>query len=225
MSTIVSSGSVVTESTSVQTSVNLHNKFVVEYVDVTSDILTISDTAIVAVAIESDTAENIVSVGTLLSVSGWKTSDFIAIAANTTLTITATLHSNYGIVFYDNTQTPINGITISTIPQSITIPENAFYFRLCNKSEQTFALRYAYSLPYTKSQLDVSDSNISNYLSLNTNIPEGINTTSFELNELSLLVQNPLKLTKDKNNVIKLSLDQKSIETESNVYVTVDETE
>lgn len=220
--TVFASGSIVTGSSGLQTSINLYNKFVVEYTDVTSDILTISDTVIVAVAIEGDTSEDKVLIGTLLSVPGWKTSDFVSIAANTTLTVTASSHNNYGIVFYDNTQTPINGSVVTEVSQQIIVPENASYFRICSETGQQFALNYAYTLPYTKEQLDTSNLNLSNYLNLNDSIPEGINKTSFDFQELSLVVQSPLAVTKDINNVVKLSLNSNSI---SGDYVTTDSTE
>ena len=224
VSTIISSGSQTEAAPSTQSSVILYNKFVLEYKDATIDILTLNNTAIVAVAIEGDIPENTIPIGKLVSIIGWKTSDFINIAANTILTVTATIHSNYGIVFYDNTQLPISGAVISQEAQQVAVPENAFYFRICSTTAK-FNLNYASPLSYDNEQLQISNLNVSDYLQLNNNIPEGINTTSFDLTNLQLLVQNPLHITKDKNNVIKLSLDKSYIETGGNLYVTVDETE
>lgn len=225
VSTIISSGSQAEAAPSTQSSVILYNKFVLEYKDATIDILTLNNTAIVAVAIEGDIPENTIPIGKLVSIIGWKTSDFINIAANTILTVTATIHSNYGIVFYDNTQLPISGAVISQEAQQVAVPENAFYFRICSTTTSTFNLNYASPLSYDNEQLQISNLNVSDYLQLNNNIPEGINTTSFDLTNLQLLVQNPLHITKDKNNVIKLSLDKSYIETGGDLYVTVDETE
>ena len=84
---------------------------------------------------------------------------------------------------------------------------------------------------YDSEQLVISDQNISDYLALNSSLPEGINHTQLTNNGISLLVQNPLYLTKDKNNIIKLSLDYSEIfdivdeEVGSREYVTTDETE
>ena len=184
VSTIISSGSQAEAAPSTQSSVILYNKFVLEYKDATIDILTLNNTAIVAVAIEGDIPENTIPIGKLVSIIGWKTSDFINIAANTILTVTATIHSNYGIVFYDNTQLPISGAVISQEAQQVAVPENAFYFRICSTTTSTFNLNYASPLSYDNEQLQISNLNVSDYLQLNNNIPEGINTTSFDLTNL-----------------------------------------
>ena len=215
----------------VQHTINLYNKFIVQYADVTSEILTLNNVAVIAVTVEGETTENTINVGTLVNAVRWKTSDFIEVAAGTTMTVTATIHSSYGVVFYDNTQTVISGTTVTQSTQQISVPENAYYFRISSNIDDTFALNYVQPKSYDSEQLVISDQNISDYLALNSSLPEGINHTQLTNNGISLLVQNPLYLTKDKNNIIKLSLDYSEIfdivdeEVGSREYVTTDETE
>ena len=69
-------------------------------------------------------------------------------------------------------------------------------------------VRVIASKEYNENQLLQSNNNITDYLSLNELIPEGINETSITDTSLKLLVQSPLTLTRDLNNVIKLSMKQ-----------------
>lgn len=200
-SVVTSSGG--SASSSVASNLIYYNKFALSAITANAEILVLEDTAIIAVAPTSET-----SLGDLVAETGWKTTDFLDVAAGTSLTITSTIHDNYGMVFYDNTKTALNGVVFSTAMQSVTAPSNAYYFRICAISTQSdFQIDYYIARQYTAEELDLSNSNIENYLSLNDQIPEGLTVDSTSLSDLNVLVQPPLRLTKDTMSVIKLALD------------------
>ena len=97
-----SSGSGVTE-------VILYNKFVLVEFSLDSKILTLLNTALIVESADNNT-------GDLVTVENWAVSDYIPVAANTQLTVNASVHEHYGIVFYDETYKVIRGNTIESIP-------------------------------------------------------------------------------------------------------------
>lgn len=183
--------------------ITLYNKFITVDSEINIDHLTIENTALSAVD----------PIGNLIPETGWKCSNYITVAANTTMIVKSTVHDVYGIVFYDNTQTAINGNTIISDTQNIEVPANAFYFKICcNASKTDFLVQYKSHTPYNKEQLEISNQNISDYLVLNEELKEGFNQIDLNESDIKLLVQNPILLTKDLNGIIKLSLDYDNIE-------------
>lgn len=199
-SVVASGGSV---SSSMTSNLIYYNKFALSAITADSSILTLNDTAIYA-AIPEGNDES--SIGDLMEVTGWKTSEYIPIAAQTTINVKTTPHHSYGIVFYNNTKTVINGIVFSTDQQEVTSPANAYYYRICSLSD-TFEITYFEEKPYTSDELELSNQNISDYLKTDETIPEGLNNDVVSLNDVNLVVQRPLSLSKDVNSVLKLSLD------------------
>lgn len=191
----VSSGTGVSE-------INLYNKFVLTEVSLDKDALVNENVAIIAVKSEIN------NVGDLLTANGWYTTEYISIAANSLMTITASVHDNYGLVFYDNTKTVISGTVFTQSPQDVQVPKNAVYYRISSNAVESFSILYFIENAYSSEQLEQSNSNIEDYLYLDASIPEGCNTVTFTNDSFNLLVQKPLSLTKDKNNIIKLSLPQ-----------------
>ena len=210
MQTITMSGS----SGSGVTEVILYNKFVLVEFSLDSKILTLLNTALIVESADNNT-------GDLVTVENWAVSDYIPVAANTQLTVNASVHEHYGIVFYDETYKVIRGNTIESIPQTITTPKNSTYFRICSEVSFTeFSITGFKSKSYEYDQIDVSDQNVDNFLSINETIPEGIRVVQFDNSSLQLLVQDPLSLHKDKNDVVKLSLDyNKLINDVDNMFV------
>lgn len=199
-SVVASGGSV---SSSMTSNLIYYNKFALSAITADSSILTLNDTAIYA-AIPEGNDES--SIGDLTEVTGWKTSEYIPIAAQTTINVKTTSHHSYGMVFYNNTKTVINGIVFSTDQQEVTSPANAYYYRICSLSD-TFEITYFEEKPYTSDELELSNQNISDYLKTDETIPEGLNNDVVSLNDVNLVVQRPLSLSKDINSVLKLSLD------------------
>lgn len=184
----------------------LYNKFVIEDAELDKEALTIVDTVLNTV--ESETAK----LGDTISLSGWSTTDYISIASGSVMVITSyidtELNKLYGILFYDNTRSVIGSHLLTSSPEEVSIPAGAFYFRISTTVTDDFKIAYKVSKEYNEDQLLQSNNNITDYLSLNELIPEGINETSVTDNALKLLVQSPLALTRDLNNVIKLSMKQ-----------------
>ena len=184
----------------------LYNKFVIEDAELDKEALTIVDTVLNTV--ESETAK----LGDTISLSGWSTTDYISIAGGSVMVVTSyidtELNKLYGILFYDNTRSVIGSHLLTSSPEEVSVPAGAFYFRISTTVTDDFKIVYKVSKEYNEDQLLQSNNNVTNYLSLNELIPEGINETSVTDNALKLLVQSPLALTRDLNNVIKLSMKQ-----------------
>lgn len=184
----------------------LYNKFVVEEVELDKEALTIVDTVL------NTTESGTIKIGDSVSLNGWNTTDYISIAGNTVMVITSyidvELNKSYGILFYDNTQSVIGSHLLTSSPEEVIVPANAYYFRVSAQPTDTFKITYKVSKEYNGDQLLQSNNNITDYLQLNQLIPEGMNETLVTDTSLKLLVQSPLTLTRDLNNVIKLSMKQ-----------------
>lgn len=189
----------------------LYNKFILSDSEINETQLVISNTALVAKETES------LKIGDLVETEGWNTSDFLKIAAGTIMYVQSTIDAVYGVVFYDNTCTVISGVNVTKANQSIGVPINAFYFRICSKLDNDFLVTYKVSTFYNSNQLKISNQNVFNYLELNSDINEGLHETVIEDGNIQLLVQNPLSLSRDVNNVIKISLDYDKIQSESKI--------
>lgn len=195
----------------------LHNKFVLKEVTASSDILVIQDTALNVIESAKNeqpdsttqSEEQTIKIGDELQVIGWGTSAYIEIAAGSTMTINASISELYGLVFYDNTKTVISGVNLSSSPIEVVVPINASYYRISSELNiDSFSILYQKPIAYNSEQLEISNQNITDYVQLNEEIPEGINTVTYTDTQLKLLVQSPLSLTKDINNVVKLSIGE-----------------
>ena len=184
----------------------LYNKFVVEDVELDKEALIIVDTVL------NTTESETIKIGDTIPLSGWSTTEYISIASGSVMVVTsyidAELNKLYGILFYDNTLSVIGSHLLTSSPEEVSVPAGAFYFRISTTATDDFKIVYKTSKEYNEEQLLQSNNNITDYLSLNELIPEGINETSVTDNALKLLVQSPLALTRDSNNVIKLSMKQ-----------------
>lgn len=183
-------------------SITIYNKYVLKEQTLNNDILTLKDTALIAVKLDNN------SVGDLVNAPGWSTTEFIDVAANTTITVNSSISTSYGIVYYDNTYEVISGETLDVSPKELVIPNSTCYFRISCLTDYTdFSIINKIPNPYTEEQLAISNVNVSDFTAVNTDIPEGINSYDITDASLKLLVQSPLELFKDSNNVIKLSVD------------------
>ena len=184
----------------------LYNKFVVEDVELDKEALTIVDTVL------NTTESETIKIGDSVSLNGWNTTDYISIAGNTVMVVTSyidvELNKSYGILFYDNVRSVIGSHLLTSSTEEVVVPINAFYFRISTRVTDNFKITYKIPKAYDENQLLQSNNNITDYLSLNQLIPEGMNETLVKDNSLKLLVQSPLTLTRDLNNVIKLSMKQ-----------------
>lgn len=211
--TYVGGGGSVVSTTSGLSNVILYNKFVVEDTELGKEALTVIDTVLNAT--DSETTK----IGETVSLSGWNTTDYISVASNSIMIVTSYIDSElnklYGILFYDNTRSVIGSHLLTSSPEEVKVPANSYYFRISTKATDDFKITYKVSKEYNADQLLQSNNNITDYLLLNDIIPEGINETLVTDSTLKILVQSPLTLTRDLNNVIKLSMKQ-SNETNTN---------
>lgn len=196
----------------------LYNKFVIENTELDKEVLTIIDTALCTKESEE------FKIGDNVSVSGWGTTEYISVAGNTTMNVTSqiveTLSTLYGILFYDNTKSVIGSHLLTSSPEQVAVPENAYYFRISTPlSYEEFKIEYSVAVPYNDEQLTQANGNITDYLSVNEAIPDGNNAVQFSSDSLKLLVQSPLSITKDINNVIKLSIGNTSSDSINDMFV------
>lgn len=206
---IVSLGGVTSDITYTPKKIILYNKFILNDSEINKTQLVVPNTALVAK--ETETSK----IGDLVQAEGWNTSDFLKIASGTTMLVQSTVDEVYGVVFYDNVYTVVDGVNITETIQSVSVPSNAFYFRICSKQDDNFLVTYKVSTFYNSNQLQISNQNIFNYLALNSDINEGLHETIIEDSDIQLLVQNPLSLSRDVNNIIKISLDYDKLQTGS----------
>lgn len=195
--TVIGSGSSVATGKS---NITLYNKYALKLVKLDSDALSVKGVALVLKTTSTS------YIGDIVYITGWDSTDYISVAGNT-LTVTSTIdkeNENYGILFYDNRQIPISGQILSSSPEEIPVPENASFFRISvPTNQQDFLIEHYITTQYTKEQLELSNENTKDYLELNETIPEGLSVIAFN-DDLKLLVQQPLSLSRDTNNVIKL---------------------
>lgn len=191
-------------STAGLSNIAIYNKFVLEDVELDNEALIFEN--IVLNTIKTEEHE----IGDELQATGWSTTDFISVAGNSKMVVNSKIVTNekqYGIMFYDNTKTIINHIVLKESTEEVNVPENAYYFRISTPSGYAdFKIEYKIAIGYTDEQLELSNNAQSDYLVLNEEIPEGFNKTNITPETISLLVQPPLSLTKDINNIIKLSI-------------------
>ena len=184
------------------TNITLYNKYVLKSLKLNDTALTILNTALILKSSETHT------MGDVVSVTGWYSTDFVEVAGGSSMTVTSVIdedNETYGILFYDNRNIAISGHVLTESTEEVAVPDGAYFFRISVPSNETLSISYCIAEPYNSKQLELSNQNITNYLELNELIPEGMNATTFDDKGLKLLVQSPLQLTRDINNVIKLT--------------------
>lgn len=215
--TYIGGGGSVVSTTSGLSNIILYNKFVVEDTELGKEALAVIDTVLNAT--ESETTK----IGETVFLSGWNTTDYISVASNSIMIVTSYIDSElnklYGILFYDNTRSVIGSHLLTSSPEEVKVPANSYYFRISTKATDDFKIIYKVSKEYNADQLLQSNNNITDYLLLNNLIPEGINETSVTDSTLKILVQSPLTLTRDLNNVIKLSMKQNNETNTNDMFV------
>lgn len=197
--------------------ITIYNKFVLKDAELDNEALIIKDIALNGIETEEH------KIGDEISAIGWNTTEYTSIAGSSTMTVTSTIIENqygFGVFFYDNTSSYISNIVLQNAIEEVIVPANAYYFRISvPANDESFNVRYNRSEAYNSEQLALSDKNVTDYLTLNDLIPEGKNETVVSGNSLKLLVQSPLSLTKDINNVVKLSIGNIIKESSNDMFV------
>lgn len=192
-----------------KTNVTLYNKFVLSEEELTKEVLSIIDKALNIVESED------IEAGTLVDAQGWATTEYIIVVENTQMEITCAKHAQYGIVFYDYTKTIISThsfIDEVDTPFVITVPTKTYFFRISSLSEDdSFKIIYQKPIAYNEEQFDAVHANTSDFTQIDETIPDGITSESFTFPSLNFLVENPLQLQVDTNDIIRLTLDYKNL--------------
>lgn len=209
-----------TSSGSGMSSINLYNKYIINTYRLTVDDLFIPNTAIIAVDSElpegQEPPEDFVSeIGNTVSAQNWYTSYSIRVVSETT--IKANLKANtlrYGIVFYDEYNTPISGYTpIEDGLVEISVPKTANYFKCCHYidpelEQDPFYIEYQSTNIYSEDQLNEAYSGVfDDFTTINNNIQEGITKSIVNSRTLNLIFQQPLQFTTDKIGNIRVELN------------------
>ena len=197
--------------------ITIYNKFVLKDAELDNEALIIKDIALNGIETEEH------KIGDEISAIGWNTTEYTSIAGSSTMTVTSTIIENqygFGVFFYDNALSHISNVVLQNTIEEVIVPANAYYFRISvPANDESFNIRYNRSEAYNSEQLALSDKNVTDYLTLNDLIPEGKNETVVSGNSLKLLVQSPLSLTKDINNVVKLSIGNIIKESSNDMFV------
>ena len=197
--------------------ITIYNKFVLKDAELDNEALIIKDIALNGIETEEH------KIGDEIPAIGWNTTEYTSIAGSSTMTVTSTIIENqygFGVFFYDNTSSYISNVVLQNTVEEVIVPANAYYFRISvPANDESFNVHYNISEAYNSEQLALSDKNVTDYLTLNDLIPEGKNETVVSGNSLKLLVQSPLSLTKDINNVVKLSIGNIIKESSNDMFV------
>ena len=197
--------------------ITIYNKFVLKDAELDNEALIIKDIALNGIETEEH------KIGDGIPAIGWNTTEYTSIAGSSTMTVTSTIIENqygFGVFFYDNTLSYISNVVLQNAVEEVIVPVNAYYFRISvPANDESFNVRYNKSEVYNSEQLALSNKNVTDYLTLNDLIPEGKNETVVSGNSLKLLVQSPLSLTKDVNNVVKLSIGNIIKESSNGMFV------
>lgn len=197
--------------------ITIYNKFVLKDAELDNEALIIKDIALNGIETEEH------KIGDEIPAIGWNTTEYTSIAGSSTMTVTSTIIENqyrFGVFFYDNALSHISNVVLQNAIEEVIVPVNAYYFRISvPANDESFNVRYNISEAYNSEQLSLSDKNVTDYLTLNDLIPEGKNETVVSGNSLKLLVQSPLSLTKDINNVVKLSIGNTIKESSNDMFV------
>lgn len=197
--------------------ITIYNKFVLKDAELDNEALIIKDIALNGIETEEH------KIGDEIPAIGWNTTEYTSIAGSSTMTVTSTIIENqygFGVFFYDNALSHISNVVLQNAIEEVIVPANAYYFRISvPANDESFNVRYNKSEAYNSEQLALSDKNVTDYLTLNDLIPEGKNETVVSGNSLKLLVQSPLSLTKDINNVVKLSIGNIIKESSNDMFV------
>ena len=197
-------------------SVKLHNKAISKEKELSINDLTIDGYAVLIVELQPNPVDPeaiLPKPGEYVSSSQWSSSKYIEVVEGSTLTFNTSYDtlSQYGIAFYDLTHRFISGVAAIGEEQIITVPTKSRYFRVCGiKTYEAFKVNYVSPRSYTVDELnDIYENGIDPFTNLKYDY-EVLHTFNADIDELSLVVDAPLKLELDSKNNIHLNLNDLS---------------
>ena len=141
----------------------------------------------------------------------WGSTTYLEIIPNSLLTITTSYDysAKYGIAFYDLSKKPIKVIPVAEDTQKIIVPANTRYFRACSKNiDYIFNAVYMKPASYTPELLaTIYNGDLNSFTELVQPFQESITLYSKPLSNLSLVVDDPLKLEIDSNGNLHININ------------------
>lgn len=141
----------------------------------------------------------------------WGSTTYLEIIPNSLLTITTSYDysAKYGIAFYDLSKKPIKVIPVAEDTQKIIVPANTRYFRACSKNvDYVFNAVYMKPASYTPELLaTIYNGDLNSFTELVQPFQESITLYSKPLSNLSLVVDDPLKLEIDSNGNLHININ------------------
>ena len=203
-------------------SLSIYNKAVYK-----EDILQLSDLSITGhaiIAIQKEGEEN--NAGELTANDVWSSSLFIPVVGGSEITINTSYDSTftYGIAFYDIQKKYISGNhTVQELIQTVVVPANALYFRICSLSVyEEFNVKYQGLSNYSYKQLtDIYGKGLDPFINIDNSF-EYLYSSTFTSDKISFVADYPLKLDIDSNNNIHFNINDLLL---SGAFVTTSEEE
>lgn len=202
-------------------SLSIYNKAV--YKEDTLQLSDLSITGYAVIAIQKKEEDN---AGELTVNDVWSSSLFIPVVGGSEITINTSYDSTftYGIAFYDIQKKYISGNhTVQELIQTVIVPVNAVYFRICSLSVyEEFNVKYQGLSNYSYKQLtDIYDKGLDPFTSIDNSF-EYIYSSTFKSDKISFVADHPLKLEIDSDNNIHFNINDLLL---SGVFVTTSEEE
>ena len=202
-------------------SLSIYNKAVYK-----EDTLQLSDLSIMGYAVIAIQKEEENNAGELTVNDAWSSSLFIPVVGGSEITINTSYDSTftYGIAFYDVQKKYISGNhTVQELIQTVIVPTNAVYFRICALSVyEEFNVKYQGLSNYSYKQLtNIYGKGLDPFTSIDDSF-EYLYSSTFTLDKISFVADYPLKLEIDSDNNIHFNINDLLL---SGVFVTTSEEE
>lgn len=202
-------------------SLSIYNKAVYK-----EDTLQLSDLSIAGYAVIAIQKKEEDNAGELTVNDVWSSSLFIPVVGGSEITINTSYDSTftYGIAFYDIQKKYISGNhTVQELIQTVTVPANAVYFRICSLSVyEEFNVKYQGLSNYSYKQLtDIYGKGLDPFTSIDDSF-EYLYSSTFTSDKISFVADYPLKLEIDSDNNIHFNINDLLL---SGVFVTTSEEE
>lgn len=202
-------------------SLSIYNKAVYK-----EDTLQLSDLSIMGYAVIAIQKEEENNAGELTVNDAWSSSLFIPVVGGSEITINTSYDSTftYGIAFYDVQKKYISGNhTVQELIQTVIVPTNAVYFRICALSVyEEFNVKYQGLSNYSYKQLtNIYGKGLDPFTSIDDSF-EYLYSSTFTLDKISFVADYPLKLEIDSDNNIHFNINDLLL---SGVFVNTSEEE
>ena len=178
------------------------------------DKLSILDLSVDKHAVVAESYEGmVIQAGQLMQDDNWSSSLFVPVIGGSEITINTSYDSTlvYGIAFYDIKKQFISGFTtVQSFKQTVLVPEQALYFRVCSKSDYAdFKVQYIGLSKYTYKALnELYGGETNSFLDIKDEKTEYINSYNFSSDKISFVADYPLRLEIDAEDNIHFNINE-----------------